>query len=104
MELAFYRRKSDHGIYLVRNNVCGGGSTTSWYEVTTDVIKALASYRSTVEKEGAFESRFIVFETPTPVKYTSIKEMEFDGYKGKLTKEITLSVTDFEKVVLREET
>lgn len=103
MELAFYRLKSDHDIYLVRNNVCGGSSTTPWYDVTTDIIKALASYRTTVEKEGAFESRFVVFDKHTPVKYTAVKEMEFDGYKGSLTKEITLCVTDFEKVVLREE-
>lgn len=104
MELSFYRLKSDHDVYLRRNNVCGGGSTTPWYEVTMDIIEAIRSYQRTVKDEGSFESRFRVFDTDTPVKYIAVKEMEFDGYKGKLTKEVTLSVTDFEKVTLKEGT
>ena len=102
MEVSFYRLKSDHSIYLVRNSIVGGGSTTPWYDVTTDIWRAIESYLRTTKNEGSFESKFKVFDQFTPVKYTSVREMEFDGYKGVLKKEVTFSVTDFEKVTLVE--
>lgn len=98
MELKFYRHKEYKDLFLVRNNYCGGNENTQFYGVTKNVIDAIISYR---RNEKDFMSWYHTFPNN---KTTTVltKEMEFDGYKGTLKKEITLNISDFELVTMRE--
>ena len=49
-----------------------------------------------------FESWFHSFDGRLYAKVKMQKQIEFDGYKGTLEKEVRLYVKDFEPVILRE--
>lgn len=103
LNVKLYRHKTEKDVYLMRDwAVCGGGPDTPFYKATTNPIEAIlnTSYEKVYNK--GFEDWFNSMGGNLYVKYTKEKEMEFDGYKGKLQKEIKLYVRDFEKIVLTE--
>ena len=110
IELVVYRHKERKDLYLTRNwSYCGGSETTEFYGVTKDIGEAIASVLFGTRKRinENFEEWMKKFldengKTKLVVKIMDSKEFEFDGYKGTATKEITLRVSDFERVVLTE--
>ncbi len=114
-EIILYRHKIYKDIYLIRNwNICGGTPETEWFGATKSLKKAIEKlwryddktqdYRlGDLKKE--IEEHFFDFEkgkSELKVKITLQKELEFDGYKGTLTKEETYPVSDFEPLILIE--
>ena len=98
IELKFYRHKEYKDLYLKRSSYCGGNANTPFYEVTKDVFEAI---RSLDFNGDDFMSWYHTFpENKTKVIF--MKEMEFDGYKGILKKEVWLPISGFELVTLRE--
>lgn len=102
IELKIYRHKEYQDVYLLRNYaLVGGNADSEWYSATRELKDAIRN-ANFVGENNRFEERFRVFGEPTKVKIVDEKDFEFNGYKGKLKKEITLLVTDFEKVIIRE--
>ena len=103
LSVKLYRHKDEKGVYLMRNwGYCGGNSDTEFYKATTNPIEAIQNTCAETRAKEPFEHWFDRFNGELYVKYTQEKEMNFDGYTGKLTKEVKLYVRDFEKVVLQE--
>lgn len=108
IELVVYRHKERKDLYLVRNwSYCGGSETTEFYGATKNISDAIASVLRETKVNDHFEKWMKTFldengKTKLVVKIMDSKEFEFDGYKGTATKEITLRVADFERVVLTE--
>lgn len=90
LSIRVYRHKEYKNVYLKRNWKYAGGGLDTEYAATTNLREAIDSVL------------FNEFEEKLYVMYTDKKEMEFDGYKGVLAKEIRLYLKDFEKVVLKE--
>lgn len=99
-ELKFYRHKEYKDLFLKRNCCCGGGEETEFYDVTRDLLEAIRNLEQNKEDFLNWFHRF----PKTKTKVTLYKEAEFDGFKGKLTKQVWLYVKDFELVTLREVT
>lgn len=113
IKIKLYRHKIYKDIYLIRNwSICGGSCETEWFEATKSLKKAIENLwdYDTNKKEyymndlgQEIERRF--FEngkSELKAKITLKKELEFDGYKGTLTKEEKYSVNDFEPFILTE--
>ena len=98
IELKFYRHKEHKDLFLKRNNTCGGSEKTQFYDVTRDVHEAIRSY----EQRGRDFLNWLHTFPNNQTKATLYKEAEFDGFKGKLSKDVMLNVADFELVTLRE--
>ena len=97
IELSVYRHKTEKDIYLTRNwSICGGGPTTEFYYATKDINEAIKS----ANRDG-FLSWTQGFRDLT-AKIILQKEMNFDGYTGKLEKKTSLPVSDFERILLVE--
>lgn len=110
IELKVYRHKVYKDIFLKRNWNVMGSADAEWWSATKELIEALQSMKTyeiggfvwhDVEKE--YKKHF--YEngiSELKAKITLEKEMEFDGYKGKMKKELILPLNDFELVILRE--
>lgn len=108
LSVKLYRHKVYKDLYLIRTNLCGGSKESSFYEVTEDLQKAIDSVLYYNNKDETFEywmNRFKDENGVTELKVKTVfkKEIEFDGYKGVLEKEVVLPVSEFELVELREE-
>jgi len=98
LTISVYRHKTEKDIYLARNwNYCGGGPNTEFYYATKDVIKAIEN-----ANRDKFTSWMGNFDGRLTAKITIRKEMEFDGYKGTMSKELCFLVADFELITLTE--
>lgn len=103
-----YRHKTDKGVYLKRNYSCCGGSIAShFYSATKNFKDALENSLMAYDEPFEFECHLNTpYSFGKPVDDTvtviDIKEFEFDGYKGKASKEIKYHLKDFEKVVFVE--
>lgn len=103
IEIKLYRHKTYKEIYLIRNwQVCGGGSDTNWFSTTTRFYEAVDNsirYDEDIEKEYSDK----LYSYPeNKAKAILTKEMDFDGYKGKLQKALMLPIADFELIKLVE--
>lgn len=108
LSVKLYRHKVYKDLYLIRTNLRGGNKKSPFYEITKDLQKAIDSVLYYNNKDGTFEKWMDRFKdengvTELQVKTVFKKEIEFDGYKGVLEKEVVLPVSDFELVELREE-
>lgn len=99
-EIIIYRHKENKKIYLLRNwSVCGGTSDTNWFYATEDIYEAIKNSKlrdTTIE--DAFNTR--PFPNELKAKVTIYKDYDFDGFQGKLKKELVFKVSDFEKITL----
>lgn len=86
--------------YLIRNrSICGGTANTDWFEATEDIYEAIKSSKCRDKTiEDAFNTR--AFPDELKAKVTIYKDFDFDGFKGKLEKELVFKVSDFEKITL----
>lgn len=103
IKLNVWRHKQHKDIYLVRNTVlCGGNVDSEFYKATRSIITAIKSAEDP-NFEGWMGS-FIGDDGKTELKARIVdcKDVEIDGYKGTLTKELKLLVKDFEKIQLVE--
>ena len=113
IEIKLYRHKVYKDIYLIRNwHICGGTRDTDWFKATKSLKETIDNlmeydyetqeyYINDLEKE--IEKHF--FEDGKSLlkaKITLKKKLEFDGYKGTLTKEEVFAVNDFEPFILTE--
>lgn len=95
--IKLYRHRHDKTVFLARNwNICGGSVATPFYYATRNVMLAIEN-----ANKADFESWMHRFDGLV-AKMTDSKEMEFDGYKGVLVKEMEFCVQDFELVELTE--
>lgn len=103
-ELYVWRHKTEKGVYLVRNRSCCGGSTAEhFFSLTEDFDSALRNslacndmeYEKYIKIPYSWNSN--VDDT---MPFTKKRNVEFDGYKGILTKTVRYSLKDFEKIVL----
>ena len=103
LTLKVYRHKIYKDIYLTRGSCCGGSVNAEFYKTTTNLIEAVRNANS--EEFEEYMHWFLDDSgiTKLKVKATLIKEMDFDGYKGVLKKELLLPVSEFELIVLKEE-
>lgn len=100
MRLKFYRHKTYKNLFLKKGNEFYGDENTQFYDVTLDVLEAIKSL-------AAYGFNFMEWYVKFPNNKTKViltKEVDIDGYKGTLTKELELSISDFELVELSEVT
>lgn len=103
IKLKLYRHVYHKDIYLARNwSLCGGGAESEFYYATRDVMKALTDANRT-----DFESwmhRFLDDDKKTQLKakMKDTKEVNIDGYKGIITKELVFPVKEFALVEIKE--
>lgn len=107
LSVKLYRHKVHKDLYLIRTNLCGGNKDSAFYGTTKDLQKAIDSILYYNAKDTTFEKWMDWFKdengvTELKVKTVLKKEMEFDGYKGVLEKEVVLPVSEFELVELKE--
>ena len=112
MELKFYRHKKYKDIYLKRNFHIMGSPEAEWWSATDKLYEALQSYRKYDSKLNKhididIEKEYKEFKNHDwfpryKTTFTFEKEMEFDGYVGKLKKEEILPLSDYELVILKE--
>lgn len=110
MKIKLYRHKVHKNLYLKRNWHIMGSPEAEWWSATDKLYEALQSYRKYENHryiEVDIEEEYKRFENNDcfpryRTKYTFEKEMEFDGYKGKLEKEEIMPLSDYELVVLEE--
>lgn len=99
-EIIIYRHKENKRFYLIRNwSICGGTSDTNWFEATEDIYEAIQKSKfrdKTIEDE--FNTR--AFPNELKAKVTIYKDFDFDGFQGKLKKELVFKVSEFEKITL----
>lgn len=113
IEIKLYRHKIYKDIYLIRNwNICGGTQDTDWFKATKSLKEAIDNlweydsktkeyYIKDLEKE--VKSHFFKnYKSELKARITLKKNLEFDGYKGTLTKEEIFTVNDFEPFILTE--
>lgn len=106
--VTLYRHKEFKEFYLIRNwNICGGCEDTNFYSTTKNLKEAFNNMFKYNGKEYELADDFMYwnerFGEKLKVKIILEKEMDFDGYKGKLQKEVILNVCDFVPVYLSEE-
>ena len=101
--IKLYRHRHDKTVFLARNwNLCGGSDAAPFYYATKDVMRAILD-----ANRNDFESWMSHFpgkdnKTKLVAKMTDSKTVDFDGYKGTITKELEFRVKDFELVELTE--
>jgi hypothetical protein len=97
MEIKLYRHIYHKDIYLCRNwQYCGGGETTPFYFASRDLMQAL---------KDANRAGFLSWKKTIPnlvAKIIDTKEVDIDGYKGNLQKELAFPVAEFECVTFVE--
>ena len=97
IEIKLYRHKYLDDVYLARNYAyCGGDKNTPFYYGTQDVFEAIKS---------AQKKNFLYWHNRIDgltAKFIDYKEIDIDGYKGTIEKEISLPVSEFEVVILEE--
>ena len=95
--IKLYRHRYSKDVFLARNwNIVGGSESTNFYFATKNIILAIEN-----ANRADFESWMHRFPGAV-AKMTDSKEVEFDGYKGVLVKEMEFRVKDFELVELTE--
>lgn len=102
--IKFYRHKVFKDIYLKRNLHRCGSSEAEWFEGTKNLLEALRSYEDR-DCESEYKEHFYDKESKHSklnAKITIDKEVDFDGFKGKLKKELVLPLDDFELIKLIE--
>lgn len=103
LKIKVYRHIYHKNIYLCRNwSFCGGGPSTEFYYASRDLMKAITD----ANRKG-FESWMNSFldengKTVLKAKMIDAKEVDLDGYKGKLEKELTFPAVEFELIELCE--
>lgn len=103
IEIKLYRHKVYKNIYLVRRwCVCGGSPDTDFFYATDSLQIALEN-----TSKGDMEIEYTKFwyekgHSRLKAKIVLEKDMEFDGYKGKMRKELELPLDDFELIILKE--
>ena len=99
IEIKLYRHKYFEDVYLARNyGYCGGNKDTPFYYGTQDILEAIRS---------AHDKNFLDWHKRIDgltAKFTDSKEIDIDGYKGTIKKELSFPVSEFEIVILRETT
>ena len=102
--ITIYRHKTHKDIYLVRNwNYCGGGPNTPFYVATKNfnlAVENVMKGENFLHWANGFIGKNGKTELVAKIKLS--KEMEFDGYKGVLTKEESYPVYEFEPITLVE--
>ena len=97
IELKLYRHKYFEDVYLARNyGYCGGNKDTPFYYGTQDVFEAIKS----AQREDFLDWHKRI--DGLTAKFTDSKEIDIDGYKGTIEKEISSPVSEFEVVILEE--
>ena len=112
IEIKLYRHKTYKDIYLIRNWNIMGSPEAEWFEATKSLKRAIENIWRYDRKIDDYclidldkEIKAHFFEngkSELKAKITLKKELEFDGYKGVLTKEEIYPVDDFEPFILRE--
>ena len=105
IKIKLYRHKEYKNIYLVRNwHIWGGCVDTDWFSTTQSLYDAVEnSLKYYGYDKGDIEKEYINKLHSFPknkAKAILKKEMDFDGYKGELTKELMLPIEDFELITL----
>lgn len=112
MELKIYRHKIYKDIYLIRNWGTCGSPEADWFKATKSISEYFSKYErcdgETLEK--AYKERIndksftfdINGKCRTTANITLEKDFDFDGYKGKLKKELKLPIDEFELITLVE--
>lgn len=103
IKLYVWRHKTNKEFYLIRNwGLCGGSKESDFYKMTTDVVEAIRNANRPNFDE--WMDHFLDDNGITRLKAKMIdyKEMEFNGYKGTLQKELCFPVSEFEKITLSE--
>lgn len=106
VEIKLYRHKVYKNIYLVRRWSLVGGSSDADFFIATDNLNTAIENTSHGDIEKEYTKFFYHFDTKhseLKARITLKKEMEFDGYKGTMTKELELPLDDFELIILKEE-
>lgn len=97
MEIKLYRHICRKDLYLARNwSYCGGGINTPFYYATKDVMQAIQDANKPDFLSWHMSISFLT------AKITDTKEVAIDGYTGKISKELSFPVSEFECVTLRE--
>ena len=97
IELKLYRHKTYKDLYLKRTNFSGIGKHIERYEVTRDIFEAIMS----CNLHPDFMEWLSIYPH-SKVKAEFTKEIDLDGFKGRVKKEVYLSVSEFELVEFRE--
>lgn len=97
IKIKLYRHKYINDIYLARDYAyCGGNKDTPFYYATKDIMKAIGD----AKKENFLHWHKSI--DGLTAKFIDSKKFDIDGYKGNLTKELFLPVSEFELVILEE--
>lgn len=112
MELKIYRHKVYKDIYLIRNWGTCGSPEADWFKATKKLKDYFSSYENYDGKtlDEAYRERIndksFAFDRDGKCRMTANitieKDFDFDGYKGKLKKELKLPIDEFEVVTLVE--
>ena len=108
IEINLYRHKEYKNIYLIRDwSLCGGGENTDFYKTTTNLKSAIENMYNFRKDDFSRSEDFMywnnTFNGKLKAKAILEKEMDFDGYKGTLKKELMLPIDEFEKILLLEQ-
>lgn len=108
IKIKLYRHKDYKNVYLVRNwNIQAGNVDTEFFFVTDDIFDAISNVQNYTDSQVDLEQEIKKYfyengHSLLKTEMTMKREMEFDGYKGTLTKVISLSVDDFEPFYIGE--
>lgn len=103
MEIKVYRHIYNKDIFLARNwQYCGGNEETEFYRATNSVLEAVdhASKKGFMDWTQSFLGKD--GKTKLKAKIKDVKDVDIDGYKGTLVKELVYPVKEFELVVMKE--
>lgn len=103
LKIKLYRHKIYKDIYLARRwSICGGSPDTDFFYATNNLQTAL---ENTLKGDMEIEYTKFWYEkghSRLKAKIVLEKDMEFDGYKGTMKKELELPLDDFELITLQE--
>lgn len=109
LKIKIYRHKIYKDIYLIRNwSICGGSEDTDFYTTTYNLKEAINNmfrYNSETKKDELttdFMHWNEIFKNKLKAKAILKKEMDFDGYKGIVQKELIFPIDEFECITLEE--
>ena len=108
IELYVWRHKVNKEIYLIKNvGMCGGGENSEFYKATRSIIEAIKSANNASGYDANFEEWMRSFlddngKTRLKARIVDYKEVDFDGYTGRISKELYFPVADFEKITITE--
>lgn len=98
IKVCLYRHKYFEDLFLARNwNYCGGNKDTPFYFATQDVVRAISDAQN-----PKFREWMNSFEGNLTVKFTDKKEVDIDGYRGVVEKELKFPIEEFVLVELME--